>query len=86
MPKHTRNFIKTGERKSTDVEKFWMDYLVLDLKRPWFIVDQGCDWHSGKCRDQESAAKFSSILEQVRKSYAPVFEKDDFFIMKRQLD
>ena len=30
-----------------DSNEVWADYLVLDLKRPWYIGDKGCCWKTG---------------------------------------
>ena len=28
--------------------KIWADYVVIDIYRPWFIIDKGCSWQTGK--------------------------------------
>ena len=27
-------------------KEIWVEYVILDLKRPWFIVDRGCSWQT----------------------------------------
>ena len=76
-------FIKTGKNKLAKAKVHWADYIVIDLKRPWYIVDQDCDWYEGKCRDQGFVEKFMSFIEQIRKSHAVIFENDGFMIFKR---
>lgn len=76
-------FITTGEKTEPQWNKEWADYVVLDLKRPWFLADQGCDWHSGKCRDKDVEKKFLDQVGKTKASFNTVFEKDGFMILKR---
>jgi len=43
-------FIATGKITSPTPIKRWSDYVVIDLQRPWFILDQSCHWVSGACQ------------------------------------
>jgi len=40
------DFIRTGKVKVTRTPRF-AEYVLLDLKRPWFINDQGCTRETG---------------------------------------
>lgn len=78
------HFIKTGEMSMARTEKIWGDYVVLDLKRPWFIEDKGCHWKNGKCiENDEFSFRFLALVQQTREHFDTVFEKDDFYILKR---
>lgn len=67
------------------LKKYWADYVVLDLKRPWFIVDQGCHWLAGRCRDEPVfESKFLNLVKLTRKNFDPIFESDGFMILKRK--
>ena len=58
------------------------DYVVLDLKRPWFLIDKGCDWLYGKCADKNKATEYLKWVEKSREVMKVVFEEDGFLILK----
>jgi len=29
-------------------KKIWAEYVIIDIKRPWFLVDKGCGWQTGE--------------------------------------
>ncbi len=60
------------------------DYVVLDLKRPWFIGDKGCEWLYGECRNPEITDQFRTLVVAAKKSHEVVFEKDGFLILKKE--
>ncbi|SFD32383.1 Predicted membrane protein [Paracidovorax konjaci] len=59
------------------------DYVVLDEKRPWFLLDQGCLWLHGRCTDEAAAQRYRGAVAEVRKRYALVYEDDGFSIFRR---
>jgi hypothetical protein len=77
-------FVRTGVMPPTITHARYADYVVLDLKRPWFIIDKGCDWLYGACRNDEMAAKFLRMVVNTRERYSTVFERDGFMILKRK--
>lgn len=79
-----RRFIATGEKPVFPVTQSLAQYVVLDLKRPWFVVDKGCEWKDGSCRDQALAAVFKENLEQTLLLFETVVEDDGFMILKRR--
>ena len=81
-----RRYIFTGEKPAFPVEQSLADYVVLDLKRPWFVVDQGCEWKDGACRDQAVAAAFTDAVRRAREAFDTVFEEDGFLILKRKAE
>ena len=76
-------FIRTGYKPPSITHERYADYVVLDLQRPWFIVDRGCDWLYGACRNPEMAAKFLRLVDETRRHYDTVFERDGFMILRR---
>ena len=74
--------------QSVDIE--WRhvkaDYVILDIKRPWFINDQGCKWLYSECRDKEAAAEYLEWISKSRKLMNVIFEKDGFLILSRDRD
>jgi len=59
------------------------DFVVIDIKRPLFIGDKGCNWIYGKCIDKEIERNFIKYQENTRSIMDKVFEYDGFFIFKR---
>jgi uncharacterized membrane protein len=75
-------YVRTGEMPPAITHDRYTDYVVLDLKRPWFIIDKGCDWLYGACRNDEMAAKFLRLVDETRQRYNTVFERDGFMILR----
>lgn len=76
-------FIRTGSKPPVIIQNRYADYVVLDLKRPWFIIDKGCDWLYGTCRNDEMAEKFLRLVDETRHRYDTMFDQDGFMIFKR---
>lgn len=79
-----RHFILSGEKPVFPVAKSLAEYVVLDLKRPWYVVDKGCEWKDGACQDTATAAAFQENLERTRRYFDTVHEDDGFMILKRR--
>jgi hypothetical protein len=77
-------YVRTGVVPPIITHAHYADYVVLDLKRPWFIVDKGCDWLYGACRNSEMAAKFLRLVDETHQRYSTVFESDGFMILRRK--
>jgi uncharacterized membrane protein len=59
------------------------DYVILDMKRPWFLLDKGCEWYYGECRDAKMAARYLEWVTKARRTMLMVFEEDGFVILRR---
>jgi len=59
------------------------EYVVLDMKRPWFIGDIGCNWNFGKCTNEEMKNEYLNWVETTRNIMQVAFEKDGFIIFRR---
>jgi len=79
-----RHFALTGEKPLFPVTENLAEYVVLDLKRPWFVVDNGCEWQGDACVDQGVARVFQENLDRVRQLFDTVIEDDGFMILKRK--
>ena len=77
-------YVRTGDMPPAITHDRYADYVVLDLKRPWFIIDKGCDWLYGACRNDEMAAKFLRLVDETQQRYSTVFERDGFMILRRK--
>jgi uncharacterized membrane protein len=74
--------------QSVDIEwrRVKADYVILDIKRPWFINDQGCKWLYSECTDKKMAAEYLEWISKSRKLMNVIFEKDGFLILSRDRD
>lgn len=79
-----RRFIFTGTKPDFPVAQSLAEYVVLDLKRPWFVVDKGCGWQGSVCSDQTVADLFRVNLEKTRQLFDTIHEDDGFLILKRR--
>lgn len=79
-----RVFVRTGYKPPAITHDRYADYVVLDLKRPYFLVDRGCEWIYGECRDKEMEKKFLGWVAYTRSVYDTVFEQDGFMILRRR--
>jgi uncharacterized membrane protein len=77
-------FVRLGEMSPAVTYDRYADYVVLDLKRPWFIVDKGCEWIYGGCRNKEKAREFLDLVARTRARYETLFEHDGFMILRRR--
>jgi uncharacterized membrane protein len=78
-------FVRTGIKPPDIMLDKYADYVVLDMKRPYFLVDKGCNWVDGKCRNNKTMEKkFLEWVDLMRSLYDTVFEKDGFTILQRR--
>jgi len=59
---------------------------VLDLKRPWFIIDIDCSWElkEKKCKNKNMADQFNALTKKAMNSYETIFENDGFLILRKK--
>jgi uncharacterized membrane protein len=76
------DFIRTGKPNPPAIDETMADFTILDLKRPWYIIDKGCPYEICQ-NDQEPAIKFFDLVRQAKDTLEVVFEKDEFLILKR---
>lgn len=79
-----RRFLWTGEKPPFPVTENMAEYLVLDLKRPWFVGETRCAWSDGACRDSAVPQAFLEALERTRPLYDTLHEEDGFMVLKRK--
>lgn len=77
-------FVRTGHKPPAITHDRYAVYVVLDLKRPYFLMDRGCEWIYGECRDKEMEKKFLDWVAYTRSIYDTVFEQDGFMILRRR--
>lgn len=76
-------FIRSGYKPPAITHERFADYVVLDMKRPYFLVDKGCGWIYGECRDKTMDKEFLAWVAYTRSHYETVFEQDGFMILRR---
>ena len=80
-------FMRTGKNPTVHIENKFADYVVLDLKRPWFNGTQGCEWVSGKCKGGTGFENsFMELIKKTKKNFEVLFEQDEFIILQRLND
>ena len=77
-------FMRTGKTHRVHIENKFADYVVLDLKRPWFTFAQACEWVSGKCKGGTGFENsFMELIEKTKKNFEVIFKQDEFIILQR---
>ena len=84
---HFLKFIIFQKIPSTEIENIWADYIIIDLKRPWFNIGVSCSWEldTKLCKNSAMTDNFIALVEKVSLSHETVFKKDGFLILKRKV-
>lgn len=78
------SFLRTGYKPKNISRDRYADYVVLDLKRPYFLADRGCLWLYGACTDKKMEKNFLSWVAYTQSIYDTIFEQDGFMILRRR--
>ena len=81
-------YVRSGELEEISHDKKLADYVILDLKKPWFISENGyllsCHWVEGKCRNAKNFEEnFLHHVDMTKKIFETVYNNDQFIILKR---
>ena len=81
-------YVRSGELEEILHDKKLADYVILDLKKPWFISESGyllsCHWVEGKCRNAKNfEEKFIHLVDTTKKVFETIYNNDQFIILKR---
>jgi len=77
------NKIFREEKSLPKYESHLVDYVVIDQKKPWFIVDKGCLWVYRVCKNQEVANHYTNLVNETKNLMELVYENDGFIILRR---
>ena len=77
------SFILGKSDLTVKYDKKFVEYVVLDSSRPWFIIDKGCDWLYGKCTNEKIANDYLELVKKTNSTMQIVFERDGFVIYRR---
>lgn len=76
-------FIRTGQTPNLPVRTWRAAYVLLDLTRPWFVLDRGCEFQNGACRDEDTAREFNALVIRARQELETVYDQGGFLILRR---
>jgi len=77
-----RDAIQGGVRRGP--QHRFADWVILDLKRPWFVLDEGCAWVGNACTDQTMAETFNSHVRGLDRTFDQVVNADGLLIYRRR--
>jgi uncharacterized membrane protein len=60
------------------------EWVVIDRQRPWYVLDQGCDWRGAQCADASAAAQFLWLLERLPERFDLIFNEAGLMIFRRR--
>ena len=80
------DFFKNKKIEKNISTPVWADYVILDLKKPWFIVDQGCHWVQGTCLKGQNqfTSEFSDLVEKAAANFDTIYKNDGFMILRKR--
>ncbi|WP_043637809.1 DUF2079 domain-containing protein, partial [Desulfovibrio sp. TomC] len=76
-------FVRTGQTPNLPVRTWEAQYVLLDLTRPWFVLDRGCEFIQGACRDEDVAREFNTMVITARQQLETVYDQGGFLILRR---
>lgn len=76
-------FISSGYKEPLLLNHKFADFIVLDLKRPYFVLDKGCNWIFGKCTNKEVEDEFTMMVLKAKSKYETLYENDEFIILQK---
>ncbi len=76
-------FVRTGQAPDLPVRSWQAQYVILDLTRPWFVLDRGCEFAAGACRDEDVAREFNAQVIRARQELETVYDQGGFLILRR---
>lgn len=76
-------FVRTRKPPDLPVRTWQARYVLLDLTRPWFVLDRGCEFIQGACRDEDVAREFNVLVIKARQELETVFDQGGFLILRR---
>ena len=67
-----------------DTMEIEADIVLIDLKRPIYMLDKGCDWQYGSCRDKSFEENFMKDFDKLLKDFYILESYDEFYVFKRK--
>ncbi|MYL85027.1 DUF2079 domain-containing protein [Desulfovibrio aerotolerans] len=76
-------FIRTRQTPNLPIRVWQPSYVLLDLTRPWFVLDRGCAFVQGACHDEDVAREFNVLVIKARQELETVYDQGGFLILRR---
>jgi len=76
-------FVRTRQTPNLPIRAWQPSYVLLDLTRPWFVLDRGCEFVQGACRDEDVAREFNVFVIKARQELETVYDQGGFLILRR---
>jgi uncharacterized membrane protein len=76
-------FVRTRQTPNLPVRAWQARYVLLDMTRPWFVLDRGCEFQNGVCRDKAVAEEFTALVARARQELETVYDENGFCILRR---
>ena len=76
-------FVRTRQTPNLPIRLWQPSYVLLDLTRPWFVLDRGCEFLQGACRDEDVAREFNVFVIKARQELETVYDQGGFLILRR---
>lgn len=76
-------FARTRQTPNLPVRSWQAQYVLLDLTRPWFVLDRGCEFMQGACRDEDVAREFNVFVIRARQEFETLYDQGGFLILRR---
>jgi uncharacterized membrane protein len=76
-------FVRTRQTPNLPVRSWQAQYVLLDLTRPWFVLDRGCEFIQGACRDEDVAREFNVFVIRARQEFETLYDQGGFLILRR---
>ncbi len=78
------NYINSGYYDTYFSEISQVDYVILDLQRPLFYFDKGCNLYAGRCLDKKIEEEFFKSHQVTKLHFKLLYENDGFLIYERK--
>jgi len=77
-------FCRTGKTDHLPVRLWLAQYVLLDLTRPWCVLDRQCPFDGQRCTNQTVARDFNMLVIEARQAMDTIYDQGGFIILRRR--
>lgn len=77
-------FLRTGRTDALPVRTWQAEYVLLDLTRPWCVLERQCPVQTASCPTQPVAGEFNTLVIRARQAMDTVYDQGGFVILRRR--
>jgi hypothetical protein len=77
------DFFQRQKNIDATAQLIFADYVLIDIKRPHFVYDVGCDTAYSKCLNEKIEMLYLESIKFLENKYTTVYEYDGFRIFKK---